>query len=192
MGRMKEAMLWKPMPGNEAQCFLCHRMCRIKDGERGYCRIRENRKGKLYALTYGKAIAAEVDPIEKKPFYHFMPGTELFSVATVGCNFRCKFCFHPDTTIIHNDEPSPIGRVFGEAAETGENEVRIPDSETISSQGKVRKVSKVFSHHYSGELCGIKAEYLPGFECTPEHEVFVWGRNGPEKKAAWRIMKGSE
>ncbi|MDD2655519.1 MAG: AmmeMemoRadiSam system radical SAM enzyme [Candidatus ainarchaeum sp.] len=89
---MKEAILWKGMPNKEVQCYLCYRMCRVKDGERGYCRIRENRKGKLYALTYGKAIAAEVDPIEKKPFYHFMPGTELFSVATVGCNFRCQFC----------------------------------------------------------------------------------------------------
>lgn len=89
---MQEAILWKKMPKKEVQCYLCYRMCRIKDGERGYCRIRENQKGKLYALTYGKAIAAEVDPIEKKPFYHFMPGTELFSVATVGCNFRCQFC----------------------------------------------------------------------------------------------------
>lgn len=89
---MKEAILWKKMPKNEVQCYLCYRLCRIKDGERGYCRIRENRKGKLYALAYGKAIAAEVDPIEKKPFYHFMPGTQLFSFATVGCNFRCRFC----------------------------------------------------------------------------------------------------
>ena len=89
---MKEAILWKAMPKKEVQCYLCYRMCRIKDGERGYCKIRENQKGKLYALTYGKAIAAEVDPIEKKPFYHFMPGTQLFSVATVGCNFRCQFC----------------------------------------------------------------------------------------------------
>jgi len=89
---MQEAILWKKMPKKEVQCYLCYRLCRIKDGERGYCRIRENQKGKLYALTYGKAIAAEVDPIEKKPFYHFMPGTELFSVATVGCNFRCANC----------------------------------------------------------------------------------------------------
>ncbi len=89
---MKEAILWKKMSGKEVLCYLCYRLCRIKPGEIGYCRIRKNMDGKLYALTYGKAVGAGVDPIEKKPFYHFMPGTPVFSLATVGCNFRCKFC----------------------------------------------------------------------------------------------------
>lgn len=88
----KEAMLWKPAEKKEVQCFLCYRMCRIKDGDKGFCRVRKNIDGKLYSLNYGKAIATNIDPIEKKPFYHFMPGTQSFSFSTVGCNFRCKFC----------------------------------------------------------------------------------------------------
>lgn len=67
-------------------------MCKIKPGERGYCHVRENQDGILYSLPYGKAVAVEVDPIEKKPFYHFMPGAECFSFSTVGCNFRCMNC----------------------------------------------------------------------------------------------------
>ncbi len=89
---MKEAILWKPAEKKEVQCFLCYRMCRIKPDDKGYCRVRKNIDGKLYSLNYGKAIATSIDPIEKKPFYHFMPGTQSFSFSTVGCNFRCKFC----------------------------------------------------------------------------------------------------
>jgi len=61
-------------------------------GEKGYCHVRENKEGVLYSLVYGKAVAVNVDPIEKKPFYHFMPGTQSFSFSTVGCNFRCLYC----------------------------------------------------------------------------------------------------
>lgn len=86
------ARFWKPLKNKELLCFLCYRLCKIKDGEKGYCHVRKNVDGKLYALNYGKAIAVNVDPIEKKPFYHFMPGTKSFSFSTVGCNFRCDFC----------------------------------------------------------------------------------------------------
>ncbi len=86
------ARFWKPLEKKELLCFLCYRLCRIKEGEKGYCHVRKNVDGKLYALNYGKAVAMHIDPIEKKPFYHFMPGTESFSFSTVGCNFRCLFC----------------------------------------------------------------------------------------------------
>lgn len=85
-------MLWKKTSGKEVLCYLCYRMCKIKDGDIGYCHVRKNIGGKLYALNYGKAVAVGIDPIEKKPFYHFMPGTKVFSFSTVGCNFRCEFC----------------------------------------------------------------------------------------------------
>jgi len=74
------------------ECFLCAHRCRIAPGRRGVCRVRENRGGTLYSLVYGMLIAAHVDPIEKKPLYHFQPGSRSFSIATVGCNFRCDFC----------------------------------------------------------------------------------------------------
>ena len=89
---MKEAMLWEPAEGGFVQCLLCRRKCKIAEGKRGFCRVRENRGGKLYSLNYGKAIAVNVDPMEKKPFYHFMPGDSVFSFSTVGCNFACDYC----------------------------------------------------------------------------------------------------
>lgn len=89
---MKEAMHWKKLQGNIVQCVLCPRYCVIKDGKRGNCRVRENRKGKLFALTYAKPCSVALDPIEKKPFYHFFPGSKALSIATAGCNFHCLHC----------------------------------------------------------------------------------------------------
>jgi pyruvate formate lyase activating enzyme len=78
--------------GGEIQCELCPRHCRVPKGKRGFCRVRENREGKYYSLVYGNPCTVNLDPIEKKPFFHVLPATSSFSIATVGCNFQCKFC----------------------------------------------------------------------------------------------------
>ena len=74
------------------QCELCPRRCLVPKGKRGYCRVRENQDGKYYSLVYGNPCALHLDPIEKKPFFHVLPGTTALSIATAGCNFHCKFC----------------------------------------------------------------------------------------------------
>lgn len=84
-------MFYKTEAG-KVRCNLCNHHCLISDGKRGLCGVRENTKGKLMSLVYGKLIAENVDPIEKKPLYHFQPGSLSYSIATVGCNFRCDFC----------------------------------------------------------------------------------------------------
>jgi len=89
---MKEAYLYKKLKDKQIQCNNCSHYCIIKDGERGKCYVRENRGGKLYSLVYGKSCTVNVDPIEKKPFFHFLPGSQSLSVATVGCNFQCFSC----------------------------------------------------------------------------------------------------
>ncbi len=89
---MKEASLWNKADDGRVDCFLCAHRCRIAPGRRGTCRVRENRDGTLVTLTYGRLISRAIDPIEKKPLYHFLPGTPSYSIATVGCNFRCDFC----------------------------------------------------------------------------------------------------
>ncbi|MHC4248140.1 MAG: AmmeMemoRadiSam system radical SAM enzyme [Planctomycetota bacterium] len=89
---MKEASLWTPGEEGRADCFLCAHRCRIAPGKRGVCGVRENRDGTLVTLTYGRLISRAVDPIEKKPLYHFLPGTPSYSIATAGCNLRCDFC----------------------------------------------------------------------------------------------------
>jgi pyruvate formate lyase activating enzyme len=89
---MEEASLWRKAEGGRADCLLCSHRCKVAPGKRGVCGVRENREGTLYSLNYGRLISRAVDPIEKKPLYHFLPGTTSYSIATVGCNFRCRFC----------------------------------------------------------------------------------------------------
>lgn len=89
---MHEAMLYTPLAEQKVACRLCQHFCRIGDGKRGICGVRENRGGKLYSQVYGRAVSAGIDPIEKKPMFHLLPGSTSFSVATVGCNFRCRHC----------------------------------------------------------------------------------------------------
>jgi len=91
-GVFKEAELWEPAERQEVRCRLCHFRCLIGEGNLGRCNVRRNLGGKLYSLNYGKVCAANPDPIEKKPLYHFQPGSRSFSIAAVGCNFRCAFC----------------------------------------------------------------------------------------------------
>jgi pyruvate formate lyase activating enzyme len=89
---IKEALLWQAAGDTKVRCSLCYRRCTIAPGKRGFCRVRENREGKLYTLNYGLASSVAADPIEKKPLYHFYPGTLVFSLGTVSCNFRCLHC----------------------------------------------------------------------------------------------------
>jgi pyruvate formate lyase activating enzyme len=89
---MKEALLYEKMSENRVHCHLCGHHCVIKPGEHGVCQVRENRDGTLVTLVYGSAISQNIDPIEKKPLFHFYPGSSAFSVATVGCNFQCQWC----------------------------------------------------------------------------------------------------
>jgi len=89
---MKEAMLYEQLSENRVKCNLCGRLCLIPEGKVGFCLVRRNEGGRLYSLVYGKACSACVDPIGKKPLSHFHPGALVMSIATVGCNFRCRFC----------------------------------------------------------------------------------------------------
>jgi len=89
---MKKSILFKKLPNKSVQCLTCNHFCTPSEGKRTKCGVRENINGNLYVLNNDKIITANVDPIEKKPFFHFLPGSFSFSIATVGCNFRCLFC----------------------------------------------------------------------------------------------------
>jgi pyruvate formate lyase activating enzyme len=89
---MHEAMFWAKAEGGKVRCSLCRFRCLIAEGQRGICGVRENADGILYTLVYGKSIAEQIDPIEKKPLFHYHPGSTSFSIATAGCNFRCLHC----------------------------------------------------------------------------------------------------
>ena len=89
---MKEALFYDKLEGNKVFCRLCHHHCHITNGKRGLCGVRENRDGVLFSMVYGKVVAEHIDPIEKKPLFHFQPASSSYSIATVGCNFRCEHC----------------------------------------------------------------------------------------------------
>ncbi|MGC9347688.1 MAG: AmmeMemoRadiSam system radical SAM enzyme [Anaerolineae bacterium] len=107
---MKEAMLYEPLGEDRVHCHLCAHHCAIAPGGRGICQVRENRDGTLYTLVYGKVIARHVDPIEKKPLFHFHPGSRAYSVATAGCNFRCAWCQNYDISQMPRDHERILGQ----------------------------------------------------------------------------------
>jgi len=113
---MKEALIYEKLEDNKVRCNLCNHRCVITDSKRGICGVRENRAGALYTLVYGKAVASHVDPIEKKPFFNFYPGSTAYSVATVGCNLCCLHCQNYDIS----QGPREGGEIVGEKLEPEE------------------------------------------------------------------------
>ena len=126
---LHEAKFWETTNDSKVRCLLCRFNCLIAQGHRGRCGVRENHGGVLYSLVYGKTISENVDPIEKKPLYHFYPGSKSLSIATVGCNFSCLHCqnyqisqwSHDHREIIGTDM-SP-GDIVRHAVETGSSSI---------------------------------------------------------------------
>lgn len=107
-------MLYDKLAEGQVRCNLCAHQCTIKSGRRGICGVRENKEGVLYSLVYGTLIAENIDPIEKKPFFHVYPASKSYSIATVGCNFSCSFCQNHDisqmprtTRMIYGEDSAP-------------------------------------------------------------------------------------
>ncbi len=118
-----EARYYRKLPDREIECELCPRVCRLGDKERGYCGVRENQGGTYYTLVYAKACSLNVDPIEKKPFFHFLPGTRALSLATAGCNVNCRFCQNWEISQVRPEQVEnvdmPPGTVAALAARYG-------------------------------------------------------------------------
>jgi len=109
---MKQARFWTQHQGEAVRCRLCPHGCIINEGHSGICAVRRNEGGTLYSLVWGKSIAANIDPIEKKPLFHFLPGSRSFSIATVGCNLQCEFCQNSDISQFPREEGRITGRDF--------------------------------------------------------------------------------
>ncbi len=106
---MPAALLFDRLEDNKVRCRLCRHQCLIKDGKNGICNVRRNVGGELQSLVYRKLITENVDPIEKKPLFHVYPGSLSYSVATVGCNFKCTFCQNADISQM----PADAGHIMG-------------------------------------------------------------------------------
>ena len=110
MNELKEVYLYKKLKEDKVQCQTCSHYCLTSEGQKGICGVRKNIDGKLYSLVYNKLCAINIDPIEKKPFFHFLPGSQSFSIAAVGCNFRCDNCQNYDISQM----PKIENRIIGE------------------------------------------------------------------------------
>jgi pyruvate formate lyase activating enzyme len=126
---MKEAMLYEKLPDGRVRCNLCAHRCLIAEGRKGICQVREQRGGALYTLVYGRTMARHVDPVEKKPLFHFYPGSTAFSIATAGCNFHCRWCQNWEISqmprqrhLILGDEASP-GQIVAAAQRAGSRSI---------------------------------------------------------------------
>jgi len=117
-GNLREAMFFVRLPNNTVQCQLCFRTCVIAEGSRGFCRVRENIGGTLFSLVYGRPSAVHIDPIEKEPQYHHLPGSQILCIGTVGCNFICRHCHNwplsqasPGDRAVYDFPPAEVIRV---------------------------------------------------------------------------------
>ncbi len=111
---MKEAMFYEPLAQGRVMCTLCALYCKIARGRRGACGVRVNVDEKLYTLVYDRVVGRHVDPVEKKPFFHFRPGSRAYSIATVGCNFRCLHCQNYEISQQPKTKTRPIEDVGGD------------------------------------------------------------------------------
>jgi len=132
---MKEALLYKKNQDKSVNCQLCARRCKIADQKFGFCGVRQNLDGILYTHVYAKPIAIHIDPIEKKPLYQFLPGSNSLSIATIGCNFRCGFCQNWD---ISQARPVEV---------KGENLKEIPPEQIVAAA--LKEGCKSISYTYT-------------------------------------------
>ncbi len=130
-----DARYWEPLSGKRVKCTLCPRECQVADRERGYCGVRENQGSKYKTLVYSRPVSMAVDPIEKKPLFHFLPNTKAFSIATAGCNIECKFCqnwqisqFRPEQI---RAEYAPPDKIVALAKQTGSRTIAYTYSEPV-------------------------------------------------------------
>jgi len=165
---MKEVFFYDKLDAKKVRCRTCYRNCEIPEGGVGYCRTRKNLDGKLFLTVYGKAFSPSVDPIEKKPFFHFKPGAMTYSFCTPGCNFHCLHCFAPETTVVTNKGAHRIEEVYSN------NDI---DS-VLTKESGMQNIKHRFEHHYKGPIIEIQPKLLEKIRCTPDHKFFVSNKKG--------------
>ena len=162
----REARFYEKLPRKKIKCKLCPRECEIGDRERGYCGVRENRGGAYYTLVYGRVCAAHIDPVEKKPFFHFAPGTLAFSVATAGCNVNCKMCQNWEISQVRPEQVEsknlPPAKLAALARESGCASIAYTYSEPVVF------CEYVLDAAGAGRAAGVKSVVVTGGYIQPE------------------------
>src|SRR6201993_3206255 len=175
---------WHRLADGRIQCDVCPRACRLHEGQRGLCFVRARADDQIVLTSYGRSSGFCVDPIEKKPLNHFLPGTSVLSFGTAGCNLACKFCFPPDTLVATTHGLRPIAELFESCEERishADGRIGFPASLQVWTRApRPARVDKVFAHPYSGDLLSLKAACCPPVLLTPNHKVFAAHRSKPD------------
>ena len=168
--------LYRKLSDNTIECYACGHRCKIREGKRGICQVRFNEGGEL-RVPWGYVAALQSDPIEKKPFFHVMPGTNALTFGMLGCDFHCGYCFTGDTMVITNRGPITLKDAFDLGVpleEQPDGEISVPyDLKAVTASGNLRKVKGVFRHPYEGDMIRLKPYYLPSILCTPDHRMYA-------------------
>jgi pyruvate formate lyase activating enzyme len=171
-----EGTLYERLPEKAVRCFACGHRCLIREGKRGICQVRFNQAGTL-RVPWGYTAALQADPIEKKPFFHVMPGSNALTFGMLGCDYHCGYCFTGDTLVVTDRGPIPLEEAFelGEARHRdAHGEISfVSDLRAVTASGRYHQVQAVFRHPYQGEMIELEPLRLPSITCTPDHRIFA-------------------
>jgi len=172
----REGVLYEKLPQDRVRCFACGHRCLIPPGHDGVCRVRFNDGGTL-RVPHGYVGALQLDPVEKKPFFHALPGAKALSFGMLGCDFHCGYCFTGDTVVVTDEGPTTFSELFASCARKESRpdaELAFPDDRrAVAASGGLRRLRGVVRHHYRGELVTLRPLYLPPVRCTPDHRVYA-------------------
>ncbi len=175
----REGELYEKLPHQRVRCVACGHRCLIPPGQQGVCRVRFNEGGSL-RVPHGYVAALQLDPVEKKPFFHALPGARALSFGMLGCDFHCAYCFVPGTEVATTGGARKIDALFAGAGvvyETDSDAVAIGEGlDVLTHRGRVRRVRGVFRHHYRGPLMSILPKGGSEIHATPDHEFLVTAR----------------
>jgi AmmeMemoRadiSam system radical SAM enzyme len=175
----REGELFEPLADGRVRCVACGHRCLIPPGHDGICRVRFNDGGAL-RVPWGYVAALQLDPVEKKPFFHAFPGSTALSFGMLGCDFHCGYCFVPGTDVRTTGGHRAIDALFagGETVfEAGGDAVAVrPGVEVVTHRGRSRSVRGVFRHTYSGPLMVLRLDDGGEIRATPDHEFLVTAR----------------
>jgi pyruvate formate lyase activating enzyme len=197
--RTREGELWEPLPEGRVRCYACGHRCVILPGQRGICKVRYNQDGRL-RVPWGYVAGLQLDPIEKKPFFHAFPGAKALSFGMLGCDLHCSYCTPAQTLLATTKGLLPIAELFGEAetpAALVDDSVRVsPRLEVYTHTGRARPVRALFRHRYSGSMVRLQPAYLLPLKLTSDHEVLtisdaeLKASSSPKFVAAGRLRRG--
>jgi pyruvate formate lyase activating enzyme len=183
--RTREGELYERLDNGRVRCFACGHRCLIPPGRDGVCRVRFNEDGVL-KVPWGYVAGLQLDPVEKKPFFHALPGSRALSFGMLGCDFHCSYCFTGDTMVATESGPRRFGDLHAACerrAGTSDAELAFPeDLRVVAASGQLRRVLGIARHRYQGEIVVIKPCYVPALRCTPDHRVFATSDRGQEPR----------